>query len=167
MPSLQACKSCGALLLDCTGPVHPYMESSPACWAAFGRVLAREYSEPSLRSVHRLSVDSYAVQHPGGDSRQAIQSVGVHLSRLCLFIERGLTEADANDAMLRIGRAKSRMTFLKRPGALGEVTVADVAAASSRLAHRTLVHKWSSAAWHAWQEHHATVRRWVDLAEGS
>lgn len=88
-----ACPGCGARFPAFDGPVHEYMESSAGCWRAFGEVLAREYGNPKLLAIHRLSIDAYAVQHPGGASRQAVQSVGVHLARLCLFLERGLGSA--------------------------------------------------------------------------
>lgn len=74
--SLSPCPGCGVRLPESDGPVHAYLESSPACWAAYGQVLAREYGTPALMDVHRLSVDACAVQHPGGHSRQAIRTVG-------------------------------------------------------------------------------------------
>ncbi len=160
--SLLECPGCGGRFAPFDGPVHAYMESSPGCWQAFGQVLAREYGNPGLFAVHRLSVDAYAVQHPGGDSRQAIQSVGVHLVRLCLFLERGLTAEAANDAMLRVAKAKAAMTWLARPASLGAVTVADVVAATDAPAHADLVRRWARAAWDAWATHHDLVRRWAD-----
>jgi len=101
------------------------MESSPGCWATFGRVLAREYSDPQFFETHRLTVDSYAVQHPGRPSRQSIQSVGVHLVRLCLFIEHELAPEEANSAMLAAARRKSEYFWLEPPASLGVLTVAD------------------------------------------
>lgn len=163
MPLIPCC-GCGALFPALAGPVHAYMESSAGCWHAFGQVLAREYENPALVAVHRLSVDSYAVQHPGGDSRQAIQSVGVHLVRLCHFLERGLPAAEANAAMLRVGRTKQQMFQLVRPESLGAITVADVVAAESAVQHTELVNLWARSAWQAWSEHHATVRRWASAA---
>lgn len=156
-----SCPGCGAWFIAVDGPVHPYMESSPACWQAFGEVLAREYGDPALFATHRLSVDAYAVQHPGGESRQAIQSVGVHLSRLCLFLEHGLAPEAANAAMLRVGKIKDTIHKLARPPHLGTVTVADVVATKSAEEHAITVRKWASSAWGAWSEHHNTVRRWL------
>jgi hypothetical protein len=65
------CIGCHALFPDVDGPVHRYMESSPGCWASYGEVLVREYTEPSYFGVHRLTVDAYAVQHPGVRRRKA------------------------------------------------------------------------------------------------
>ena len=52
-------------------------------------MIAREYSEPALGDIHRLTVDAYAAQHPGRPSPQSMKSVGVHLIRLCLAVEQG------------------------------------------------------------------------------
>ena len=120
---LTNCPGCGAVFPQRDGPTHPYMASSPACWAAFGEVLARQYSDPALLPVHRLSVDAYAVQHPGEPSRQSIQSVGVHLIRLCLFLEHGLTPEQANDAMLTAGKVKHSFTWLEPPASISPAVV--------------------------------------------
>lgn len=158
------CPGCGAEFAAFDGPVHEYMESSPGCWRAFGEVLAREYGDRDLFAVHRLTVDAYAVQHPGGDSRQAIQSVGVHLVRLCLFLEQGLNPEDANAAMLRVGETKASMFKLPRPQSLGPVTVADVLATDSKEAHARVVRQWATSAWQAWEASHEVIRRWAGSA---
>jgi len=118
------------------------MESSPGCWAAFGEVLAREFSDPTYSEVLRLTVDAYAVQHPGSPSRQSIQSIGVHLIRLCLFHEHELSEENANDAMLKASKHKHTFIWLEPPVSLGKVTVADVIKARTEKAHKQVVRSW-------------------------
>jgi hypothetical protein len=149
---------CKARLAAVDGPTHEYMESTPSCWAAFGRVLAREYSDPQHLAVHRLTVDSHAVQHPGQPSRQAIQSVGVHLVRLCLFIEHKLEPAKANAAMVEAAKRKSTYYWLEPPSSLGPLTVADVEAAASPNEHQTVVRRWVEQMWQVWSPYHSTVR---------
>lgn len=150
---------------DSSSATHPYMESSPGCWAIYGEVLAREYSDQSYFEVHRLSVDAYAVQHPGKPSRQSIQSVGLHLIRLCHFLEHGLTADKANGAMLAAGKIKHSFNWLTPPASLGDVTVLDVYRAQDIAEHRKLVWQWAQSAWEAWAPHHATVRQWQLLAQ--
>jgi hypothetical protein len=159
--SLEECMWCKARLPTLDGPTHEYMESTPSCWAAFGRVLAREYSDQAFFGVHRLTVDSYAVQHPGQPSRQSIQSVGVHLVRLCLFLEHQLTPENANAAMTEAAKRKSMYTWLTPPPSLGPLTVADVDAASGVAEHQAVVKRWAEQMWHVWRPHHATVRSWI------
>jgi hypothetical protein len=137
------------------------MESSPTCWAAYGEVLAREYSDQAYFAVHRLSVDAYAVQHPGQPSPQTIQSVAVHLIRLCLLLERGLPMERANDAMLKASEREGKFVWLVPPASLGAVTVADVLQAQGVEAHSAAVRRWAGSAWAAWMPHHATVRSWL------
>jgi len=140
------------------------MDSTPGCWAAFGEVLAREYSDATYFEVHRLTVDSYAVQHPGiATSRQSIQSVGVHLVRLCLFLEHGLSAQNANDAMLKAAKNKHTYIWLEPPKSLGSITVADVAAESTAAGHKAMVKQWANCAWNAWSQHHHTIRAWARL----
>ena len=107
------CFSCGGLFPGIEGPVHRYMKSSPGCWSAYGQILAREYSNALYFEVHRLTVDAYAVQHPGSTDRQSIQSVGLHLIRLCLFLEHGLTAENANNQEFELifkGRSSFKYT---------------------------------------------------------
>lgn len=161
------CMWCGGEFEDIEGPTHRYMQSTPGCWAAFGRVLAREYEDPRHFVVHRLSVDSYAAQHPGVSSAQSIQSVGVHLVRLCLFLERGLTPERANEAMLAAAKQKSAYVWLEPPASLGSITVADVDAAASPDEHCARVRDWARQMWAVWSPHHAVIRRWADGRPGS
>jgi hypothetical protein len=155
---------CKADFPEVEGPTHAHMESTPGCWAAYGRVLAREYGDRRFYEVHRLTVDAYAVQHPGRPSRQSIQSVGVHLVRLCLFQERGLTAEAANAAMLSAARHKARYRWLEPPAFLGTLTVADLERAPDIEAHTAAVRGWASQMWQVWAPHHPAVRSWADLA---
>ena len=136
------------------------MTSSAACWAAFNAVLAREYSTPQLMPIHRLSVDAWAVQHPGDGSRRAIQSVGLHLTRLMVQIEQGLSEKAANDAMLAFAARKSELPALP-PRAHYSVTVADVVDAIDVESHRAAVRRWAESTWGDWADQHAFIRQWA------
>lgn len=158
---MSRCPGCGAEFPEAAGPVHRYMESSPACWAAYGEVLAREYSDPAYFRVHRLSVDAYAVQHPGRPGPQAIQSVAVHLIRLCLLLERGLPMERANDAMLKASEREDLYVWLEPPVSRGDVTVADVVDAKDVDSHMAAVRRWADSAWTAWTPHHSIVRSWL------
>jgi hypothetical protein len=48
------CVGCGALVPDIDGPTHRYMAASPGCWALFGEVVAREFSDFRYARVHLL-----------------------------------------------------------------------------------------------------------------
>ncbi len=164
MANPTSCPGCGALFPESAGPTHRYMESSPGCWAAYGEVLAREYGDPALFArAHRLTVDAYAVQHPGQPSPQSIQSVALHLVSLCLVLEHGATPREATAALQAgaAGAKKSRYVWLTPPASRGAVTVADLQRATTASAHEELAWQWARAVWSAWAPHHAAVRAWL------
>ena len=159
--SKSACEGCGALLPIHNGPAHPYMRSSAACWAAYGEVLAREYSDAAFAMIHRLGVDAYAVQHPGQPSPQSIQSVAVHLIRLCLLLDEGAEIGRANELMVAATKMKKHFVWLTPPPSRGAITVADLHRARSAAEHVEVERSWAEAAWQAWSPHHATIRTWL------
>jgi hypothetical protein len=156
------CFGCGGEYPDVDGPTHRYMASTPGCWAIYGDILAREFNSPvEYFGVHRLTVDAYAVQHPGLNDRQSIQSVGFHLIRLCLFLEHGLTAEKANEAMLEAAGRKHEFFRLDPPASMGPITAADVHRAKSGSEHQAIVSEWAHYSWQAWADHHGTVRSWL------
>ena len=157
------CFSCGALAPDIEGSVHRYMDSSPGCWALYGEVLAREYSDVSLFQNHRLTVDAYALQHPGSPSPQSIQSIAVHLCSLFLVFERGSALDTATAKMKRLSMHKSEFSWLEPQVGLGAVSVQDVWVTEGVSAHLDVVKRWAATTWAAWEQHHAQVHSWVKL----
>ena len=158
----ELCFSCGAPVPDIDGPVHRYMDSSPGCWAIFGEVLTREYSDYAYAAHHRLTVDAYAVQHPGKPSPQTIASVAVHLARLCLVLERGVPIDYATRVMQKLTKHKSMFFWLEPPSHMGPLTVLDVWEAEDAVSHIKAVSDWASSAWSAWEKHHDQIRKWID-----
>jgi hypothetical protein len=156
-----ACIGCGAMFADQEGPTHRYMESSPGCWAVYGEVVAREYSDLSYASLHRLKVDAYAVQHPRRPSAQSIQSVARHLMSLCLVLERRMEPGRATAFLQAAAEPKGRFVWLVPPASRGAVTVKDVHRAESATEHKRLVRAWAESAWSAWSPHHAAIGEWL------
>ena len=160
--NLETCVGCGAQLPAFDGPIHDYMTSSPACWHIFGQILAAEYSTPSLMGVHRLSVDTYAVQHPGDRSRRAIQSVGLHLARLMVQLKSDITPEYTNTLMRRFTKHKSTLKALTPPAAF-RMTVADISPHIGTENHANIVRKWAHATWQDWRHAHDYIRNWAEL----
>jgi len=161
--SITPCPGCGVLLPDQDGPTHRYLESSPACWALYGEILAREYSDLRYRQVHRLTVDAFAAQHPGRMSPQTIQSAAVHLISLHHVLERGYTMQQATQAMASaVSKGKGQYVWLTPPASLkSEITVADVLKVTTVEEHLSAVRAWAVSVWHAWSHHHKTIREWA------
>ncbi|MEO0997122.1 MAG: DUF5946 family protein [Pseudomonadota bacterium] len=156
-----ACIGCGADIADSDGPTHRYLGASPGCWAVYGEVLAREYSDALYYRNHRLTVDAYSVQHPGQPSPQTVQSAALHLLSLHAVLERGLSPDRATALMQNFAHHKKQFRWLQPPATPGSVTVVDVRAASTADEHCALVRGWAESAWSAWERHHDVVRDWA------
>ena len=155
------CPGCGALLEETDGPVHRYMVGSPSCFMLFNQILACEYSDPALLPSHRLTVDAYAVQHPGRDkTRQQIQSVGLHLARLGLQLAHPYSPKETNDVMLGLGKHKTTLEYMEPPTKF-EITVADVAKFAGSTSHSDKVKAWALSTWESWSDHHDYILNWA------
>jgi hypothetical protein len=160
--STEPCIGCGAIVPKTDGPTHRYLEASPGCWAIYGEVLAQEYQDPTYAVVHRMTVDAYAVQHPGRSSQQTIQSVAVHLISLYLMFERGFAPGATTHVMQEAKRRHGEdFVWLDPPDSLGAITVAEVAEARDAAEHGERVRSWARCAWDAWARHHEIVREWA------
>jgi hypothetical protein len=158
------CPGCRAALLDNPdGPHHRYMTASSGCWQAFGEILAMEFGRTGWGSEHRLTVDTYAAQHPGEDDRRQRQSVAIHLVALCHRLERGLDPKSLLAATQRMTADKREWPHLTAPRSY-TLTVVDVREATTAEEHLALVRRWAEATWQAWSDEHATVRGWADAA---
>lgn len=160
------CPGCGVELPALDGPVHRYMESTPACWAVYGEVLAREYQDPQLMVVHRLTVDTYAIQHPGRRSRLAIQSVGAHLISLYAILECGTGHLEAT-RLIRAAIERVELSWLEPPASMGPLSVQSLLNTSTPSEHLAAVRHWANSAWSAWSAHRTTVHKWFEHARAS
>lgn len=159
--AITPCPGCGLLLPPRDGPTHPYIGSSPACWARYGEVLAKEFGDPAYFHVHPLTVDTYAVQHPGARVPRSIQSVALHLVTLCLVLEHGADPSEGPKLHRRLVDA-GRFQWLAPPRPNGRVTIGDVPQAATAAEHERAVEAWARDVWAAWETHHATVHRWIN-----
>jgi Family of unknown function (DUF5946) len=161
--SLEPCVGCGAILPVSDGPVHRYMDSSPACWATFN-ALQNPERPLEFAAFNALIVDAYAVQHPGlPSSQQAINSVAVHLMTLHGILEKKFKPDQAVWLRQRPGRPAgqpngvdrhSRFHWLTPPSFANCLTVADVAAGKTPHERSRLVEAWVNGVWKTWSELH-------------
>ena len=143
-----------------TATSHRYINASPECWDLYTEVLAIEYSNASLfQQVHELTVDGYAVQHPGG--KHPDKSLGIHLCGLHLMLDRDIPSANIPRLHQRIADNIEAWPHFPHPPDLGSVTVFDVALASSAEEHAEKVWQWARSVWRAWSPHHAAVAEMV------
>ena len=164
----EPCPGCGGRYLpQVIDETHPYIGASPACWAAFGEVLAREFEDATFGTVHRHTVDVYATQHPGNDGRRQRQSVALHLIGVCHWLEHDIGTERLNAMAQRLAGADGDWPWLEPPDSYG-MTVVDLLVARDGAEHVRLVRRWAEETWRAWSPHHDLVRGWARaaLAEG-
>ena len=149
------CYGCRGLVDKKEGEPHTYIGATQGCWDLYGQILAKEYGEYNYPQLtHRLTVDTYAVQHPGHPSRQSIQSVNVHLISLYLILEKGI---DGETATLKMGEILSRnpkFEWLEPPTINGRITVIDVLTAINQDDHERKVREWAEDVWRCWYSKH-------------
>lgn len=164
--SLKPCPDCGAAFEPVDATTHKYLGGSPACWAAFNEVLAREFQDIGYFAAHRFTVDAYTAQHPGDQSdRRAAQSINIHLAALYVLIEEGRDPAYARDLLKTLAnKHKDRFKPLAPPAPGDyELSVKDVLAAENAAEHCAIVRQWAQAVWRAWSHQHDVIRSLAQL----
>jgi hypothetical protein len=148
---------------DEDGPIHRYMTASPGCWRIYTELMATGLP---LSDRAPLTVDAYAVTHPGVPGPQSTPSVWIHLVTLCFVLERGW-RVDQGIRLRRLAEgAFDAWPWLERPTSMGDVTAVDVATAADDAAAIDLVRRWVEGGWAAWSEHHPQVRARADELAG-
>ncbi len=147
----ERCFACHGIFAEHDGATHPYMLSSAGCWHDYGILLAREYEDPALfQTVHRLTVDAYALQHPGDlADRRAVQSVWVHYAALHLAIDQRRSHRAIPAIMQRLVAGSFPALPDRRPDCYA-MTHADVRDGGAGR-HEELVKQWAVSTYEAWQ----------------
>jgi uncharacterized protein DUF5946 len=162
---LSVCPGCRLVLPLHGGPTHAYVGASPACWSLYGELPTAFGLRAVGETARRLALDAYALQHPGRPQMRSVQSVAVHAMGLCVLLERG---AEERRVKLVLGRRPTRkapaLHWLEPPRPNGSLTVRDALVADGPEHYATAVWAWAADVWAAWEPHHTTVRRWLDLA---
>jgi hypothetical protein len=161
-PSRIACVGCRGLVPDVEGPIHRYMTASPGCWRIYTGLGAGSLPR-TARSA--MSVDAYAVTHPGVAGPQSTSSVWIHLVTLCFTAERGWPVDQAIRLRRVAADAFNNWPWLERPEKMGAITAVDVAvavAARDGALAAARVESWIDSAWGAWAGHHPAVRARAD-----
>ena len=145
------CYGCGALVENTVGQPHKYIGAAQGCWDLYGEILAKEYGEYNYpKDTHRLTVDTYAIQHPGQPGRQSIQSVNVHLISLYTMLIDNATGEEATKKISEILAAEPKFEWLEPPVPNGLITVIDVLKAKGEEEHKQIVKEWANDVFGCW-----------------
>ena len=156
--ALTTCFSCGANTKNIDGATHKYLLSTPGCWAMYGEVLAREYSDFAYMAVHDLTVDAYALQHPGKSSPQTISSLTIHLASLYAYFKFDCPAGELSKIKALVVRHKDEFMWLDPPSDLGHLTISDILLAENATQHCKRVNQWAEAVFERWQDFYPIVK---------
>jgi Family of unknown function (DUF5946) len=157
------CVGCHGVVPDIDGPIHRYMTAAPGCWRAYTELLGGGGLPPG--PAVGLTVDAYAVTHPGMPGPQSTPSVWIHLLTLCFVLERRWPVDEAMRLRRLAADSFRGWPWLTPPESMGEVTAIDVAAALTAgdgASAVSLTRRWVDGAWAAWGSHHPAVRARAD-----
>jgi hypothetical protein len=154
-----ACVGCGGLVPDEAGPIHRYMTASPGCWRIYTELGAGGLPPSPWAG---LTVDAYAVTHPGIPGPQSTPSVWIHLLTLCFILDRGWPVDRAIALRRAAADSFDGWPWLQPPTSMGAVTAIDLAEAIDPDAAAGLVWGWVEGVWMAWSARHAAVRARAD-----
>lgn len=152
---LMPCYGCGAMVENIPGQPHKYIGASQGCWNLYGQILALEYTSfqyPSL--THRLTVDTYAIQHPGYPGKQSSQSVHGHLLSLYFIFMKNASGKEATDKINQFLSKAHVYSWLEPPVPNGTLTVSDVLKSGQINLHEKLVREWAEDVWNCWYKLH-------------
>lgn len=154
----ETCPWCRLKTEKSDGPVHRYLESSPGCWAKYGELLAREYEDFRYMAVHGLTVDTYALQHPGKESPQTISSANIHLASLYVYFELDKPVKELARFKQKMTLEKGNLHWLEPPQDMTVFTVVDVLHATTAEEHISQVKDGAEYIYGEWRIHHEKIR---------
>ncbi len=160
--AIEVCPGCGLETAPSSVPVGVYFNASTGCWATFGEVTAREFSDYRYGRLHQLSVDTYASQHVGG--RHPDKSIAIHLVGLLLAIERGVTAQAIATLHRRLAETVRDWPHFEAPADFGGVRTDSVARARTPESHARAVEGWAASVWRAWSAQHAAIESFANAS---
>lgn len=111
--------------------------------------------------IHQHVVDAYTAQH----ADETTKPIGVTfaLAGLYLFLEKGYSGRQVQQAHMRMAERKQPWPAFRFPKQKGEITIQAVLAAAPGEERDRVIKKWCAAVWQAYRENHDTVRALIGL----
>jgi hypothetical protein len=150
--STSACSGCGIVIAGGT----------EGCKALFEDQIGLHFTDVTYFAIHRLFVDTYALQHDAYVS--SFKSFAAHLAHLCWSLEHGGSRAVPSEPIRAWVERNPALDKPTLPARRGVVTIADVAVAANATAHRMAVDLWAKSVWDAYAALQPQAREWVSAA---
>lgn len=137
--------------------------SQQKCREAFDEIIAKEFSDYRFGRVHRLTVDTYSLQHPEKYMVSA-KSYAAHLTGMCCAMEH-----DSDQELLRLLQkwlsGKKALEKPELPSHVGKLTISHIVDAADGTEHIKLVQEWARDVWGAYSVYHGLAREWIETAK--
>ncbi len=153
---MKACPGCGWMVEG----------GGDGCRVRFEALLARDFGDTLFFSVHRLFVDTYALQHPD-DYCQSGKSLAAHLAGLCLILEEGASAATGADYLKRWLDGPRLIDKPPLPADRGRTTLGDLAGIEEPSIWRQSMRRWADSTWDAYHDLQPLARRWAAEARST
>lgn len=151
---VENCPYCGANGLN-----------SHECDIAFSHLIGREFSDPALFRAHRLTVDSYCLQHP---ERYMVssKSAATHLAGMCWSLEIG-ESIHLPPALKRFvdGPRTFTRVDVPPPQQRGTLNVTHMIGVTDPDRYLAAAREWAHSTWLAWAAASKQARAWVEEAQ--
>lgn len=140
---------------------------SASCQAILDEFLARDFSDVAYFRVHRMMVDTYALQHPERYCKSS-KSLAAHLVGLCFLLEtESKVKAVGSKWIQQWLSGPSRIEKPSLPIFRGRLTIGDVRTASDPKAYGAAVEHWARSTWEAYVSLHGIARKWLRESIGN
>ena len=144
----------------CTGCGREIEGGTAGCRAEFDELVGRDFSDARFFAVHRLFVDTYALQHPDEFCRSA-KSLAAHLVGLMQILDGDARPTDGAASLRNWLDGPRKLEKPMVPEERGGVTLADVKDIDDPARWREALHRWAEATWTAWRDLHPLARQWA------
>ena len=147
----------------CGGCGLEIARGTAGCRSVFEELVARDFSDVRYFRVHRLMVDTYALQHPD-DYCASAKSMAAHLTGVAWLLDRDVSRATGSAALRRWVEAHPDLERPTPPAFRGALTIADVRVAKEPRAYADAVDRWARSTWEAYAPLHAIAHEWIQAA---
>lgn len=113
-------------------------------------------AHPGTEFIHQHIVDAYMAQE--ADARTKPMGLFFALAGLYLFIEKGYTGREVQQAHQRMSRHKSQIPQMALPATRGSLTVVEVFKAPPGPSRDDMIRQWCASVWNAFAGQHTRVR---------
>lgn len=133
------------------------------CQKLFEKILVRKYSDYNYGKIHRLTVDTYSLQHPEAYMKSG-KSFAAHLTGICSAIEYENSKSINQAIQKWLNGARKIDKPASLPEYRGELTIMYIHSAKNGEEHIKHVQEWSCSVWNTWSEYHSLSRQWINEA---